>query len=109
MRAPISKPPKGHTTSPVVTGMFHGFGKVVAVAASTGAAIVSIISALYSYGMVGDSEAHQSFGNLGSAWVRLQPNVDSATAIGESEEATRCADFLEQLAPDAPDELAPQL
>lgn len=84
MRVPTSKPPKGHTTSPVVTGMFHGFGKVVAVAASTGAAIVSIISALYSYGMVGDSEAHQSFGNFGAAWVRLQPNVDTATAIGDT-------------------------
>lgn len=33
----------------------------------------------------------------------------SAAAIGETEEATRCADFLEQLAPDAPDDLAPQL
>lgn len=64
--------------------MFHGFGKVVAVAASTGAAIVSIISALYSYGMVGDPEAHQSFGNFGAAWVRLQPNVDTASAIGDT-------------------------
>ncbi|MGH7637223.1 MAG: Ig-like domain-containing protein, partial [Gemmatimonadaceae bacterium] len=82
MRAP--KLPQGHPTSPVVTGMFHGFGKVVAVAASTGAAIVSIISALYSYGMVGDPEAHQSFGNYGAAWVRLQPNVDTATAIGDT-------------------------
>jgi hypothetical protein len=33
----------------------------------------------------------------------------SAAAIGEVEEATRCADFLAQLAPDAPEELAPQV
>lgn len=84
MRAPPPKPPKNYHTPPVVTGMFHGFGKVVAVAASTGAAIVSILTALYSYGMVGDPEAHQSFGNYGAAWVRLQPSVDTAFAIGDT-------------------------
>ena len=33
----------------------------------------------------------------------------AAGAIGETAEATRCAEFLEQLAPDAPDHLIPQL
>jgi hypothetical protein len=59
-------------------------GKGVAVAASTGAALVSIISALYSYGILGESESHQSIGNLGAAWVRLQPTVDTARAIGDT-------------------------
>jgi adhesin/invasin len=63
---------------------FQHAGKGVAVVASTGAAFVSIISALYSYGILGDSEAHQSIGNLGAAWVRLQPTVDSATSIGDT-------------------------
>ena len=39
----------------------------------------------------------RSLGGLGRA----------AAAIGESPEATRCADFLAQLAPDAPQELGP--
>ncbi len=59
-------------------------GKGVAVVASTGAALVSIISALYSYGVLGKSEAHQSIGNYGAAWVRLRPTVDTAFAIGDS-------------------------
>ena len=32
----------------------------------------------------------------------------AAAAIGESDEAARCAEFLTQLAPDAPEELRPQ-
>jgi hypothetical protein len=63
---------------------FHSAGKSVAVAASTGAALVSIISALYSYGVLGESESHQSIGNLGAAWVRLRPTVDTAFAIGDT-------------------------
>ena len=35
----------------------HKVGKIIAVAASTGAAIVSVVTALYSYGVIGKSEA----------------------------------------------------
>lgn len=63
---------------------FHQTGKLVTVGASTGAALVSIISALYSYGLLGESESHQSIGNLGAAWVRLQPTLDSASSIGDT-------------------------
>lgn len=63
---------------------FQHAGKGVAVVASTGAALVSIISALYSYGILGESESHQSIGNMGAAWVRLQPGLDSATSIGDT-------------------------
>src|SRR5687768_69641 len=82
MRAP--KPPKPQPTPLVVSGMFHGAGKIIAVVASTGAAIASIIATLYSYGMVGETEAHQSIGNIGAAWVRLQPSIDSVFAIGDT-------------------------
>jgi hypothetical protein len=41
----------------------------------------------------------RSLGGLGRA----------AAAIGEDAEATRCAEFLAQLAPDAPEEVGPQL
>jgi hypothetical protein len=62
----------------------HKVGKIIAVAASTGAALVSVITALYSYGVIGKSESHNSIGNLGAAWVGLRPSVDSAFAIGDT-------------------------
>lgn len=82
MRAP--KPPRPQQTPLVVAGMFHGAGKIIAVVASTGAAIASIVATLYSYGMIGETEAHQSIGNLGAAWVRLQPSIDTAFAVGDT-------------------------
>jgi len=62
----------------------HSAGKVVAAAASTGAALVSIFSFLYSYGVIGKSESHQTIGNLGAAWVGVRPASDTATAIGDT-------------------------
>ena len=58
--------------------------KTVAVVASTGAAVVSILTALHSYGVIGHAESHQSLGNFGAAWVRLRPTIDTATALGDT-------------------------
>ena len=58
--------------------------KLVAVAASSGAALVSIFTALYSYGVIGAAESHQSIGNIGAAWVGVRPSIDTATAIGDT-------------------------
>ncbi|HKR08500.1 MAG TPA: Ig-like domain-containing protein [Gemmatimonadaceae bacterium] len=58
--------------------------KLVAVTASSGAALVSIFSALYSYGVIGQAESHQSIGNIGAAWVGLRPAIDTATALGDT-------------------------
>lgn len=58
--------------------------KVIAVAASSGAALVSIFTALYSYGVIGQAETHQSIGNIGAAWVGLRPAIDTASAIGDT-------------------------
>lgn len=69
---------------PRKTVWFRHVGKGVAVAASTGAALISIISALYSHGMIGNPEAHQSIGNIGAAWVRLRPTADTANALGDT-------------------------
>jgi hypothetical protein len=55
--------------------------KLVAVAASSGAALVSIFTALYSYGVIGQAESHQSIGNIGASWVGLRPAMDTASAI----------------------------
>jgi Bacterial Ig-like domain (group 1)./Bacterial Ig-like domain (group 2). len=64
--------------------VFHKVGKVVALAASTGAALVTVVSALYSYGVIGKAESHNSIGNLGAAWVGLRPAMDTAFAIGDT-------------------------
>lgn len=66
------------------TQWFKHAGKLVTVAASSGAALVSIFTALYSYGVIGSSESHQSIGNIGAAWVGLRPTIDTATAIGDT-------------------------
>jgi hypothetical protein len=66
------------------TVWFKHAGKVIAVAASSGAALVSIFSALYSYGVIGESESHQSIGNLGASWVGVRPVIDTAFAIGDT-------------------------
>src|SRR6202162_2231180 len=58
--------------------------KLVAVVASSGAALVSIFTALYSYGAIGHAESHQSIGNMGAAWVGLRPAIDTATALGDT-------------------------
>jgi hypothetical protein len=63
---------------------FRHVGKAVTLAASSGAALVSIFTALYSYGVIGQSESHQSIGNLGATWVGLRPAIDTANAIGDT-------------------------
>lgn len=64
--------------------VFLRVGKVVALAASTGAALVTVVTALYSYGVIGRAESHKSIGNIGAAWVGLRPAVDTAFAIGDT-------------------------
>lgn len=71
-------------SGPAQKPLIHNAGKLVAMAASTGAALVSIISFLYSYGVIGKSASHQTIGNLGAAWVGLRPAADTAYAIGDT-------------------------
>lgn len=66
------------------TVWFKHAGKLVTVAASSGAALVSVFTALYSYGVIGSPESHQSIGNMGAAWVGLRPAADTAWAIGDT-------------------------
>src|ERR1700682_1685855 len=63
---------------------FRHVGKVVTLAASSGAALVSIFTALYSYGVIGQSESHQSIGNIGASWVGLRPAIDTASSIDDT-------------------------
>ena len=59
-------------------------GKVVTAIASTGAALVSIVGFLVSYGVIGEEESRKTVGNLGVTWVGLRPAADTATAIGDT-------------------------
>lgn len=58
--------------------------RTVAAVASTGAAVVSLVSALYTYGVIGRADAHQTIGNIGAAWVGVRPAADTALAIGDT-------------------------
>ena len=73
-----------HSTASAATPWYRQATKLVAAVATTGAACVSIVSFLYSFGIVGKSESHQTIGNLGVAWVGVRPAVDTATAIGDT-------------------------
>jgi hypothetical protein len=72
------------TAAKARTAWIKHTAKLIAVTASSGAALVSIFTALYSYGVIGQSESHQSIGNLGAAWVGLRPAIDTATALGDT-------------------------
>src|ERR1043165_4287833 len=69
------------------TGTFtrvqHG-ARTVAIIASAGAAVVSLVAGLYSHGIIGHRESHKTFGNIGAAWVRIKPAIDTATAVGDT-------------------------
>src|SRR4051794_29661049 len=72
------------STDSATTPWYRQASKLVVAAATTGAACVSIFTFLFSYGIIGKSEAHQTIGNLGVAWVGVRPSVDTATAIGDT-------------------------
>ena len=63
---------------------YRNMGKVLAAGASTGAAVVSILSFLYSYGVLGESESHKTIGTIGVSWVGVQPRLDTAWAVGDT-------------------------
>lgn len=58
-------------------------GRVAAVAISSGAALVSILGALRSYGVFGGTTA-MTVGEIGVAWVGVAPTADTMTAIGDT-------------------------
>ncbi len=61
----------------------HTF-KLVAASASTGAALVSIMSFMSSYGIIGEEPAHKTLGTFGAKRVVIAPVEDTAAAIGDT-------------------------
>jgi hypothetical protein len=67
-----------------VVPWYRSASKLVTAIASTGAALVSIFSFLYSFGVVGEPESHKTVGSFGAAWLGVSPKVDTALAIGDT-------------------------
>jgi hypothetical protein len=63
---------------------YRSASKLVTAIASTGAALVSIFSFLYSFGVVGEPESHKTVGTIGAAWLGVTPKADTAYAIGDT-------------------------
>jgi hypothetical protein len=63
---------------------YRSASKLVTAIASTGAALVSIFSFLYSFGVVGEPESHKTVGNFGASWLGVSPTADTAHAIGDT-------------------------
>jgi hypothetical protein len=59
-------------------------GKWITGVATTGAAIVSILSFARSYGVIGEEASHLAVGSLGAAWVGLTPAADTAHSVGDT-------------------------
>src|SRR3712207_8158610 len=67
-----------------VVPWYRSASKLVTAAASTGAALVSIFSFLYSFGVIGEPESHKTVGNFGAAWLGVSPAADTAHSIGDT-------------------------
>jgi len=63
---------------------YRSASKLVTAIASTGAAVVSIFSFLYSFGVVGEPESHKTVGTFGASWLAVSPKTDTAYAIGDT-------------------------
>jgi hypothetical protein len=63
---------------------YRSASKLVTAIASTGAALVSIFSFLYSFGVVGEPESHKTVGSFGASWLAVSPKADTAFAIGDT-------------------------
>jgi adhesin/invasin len=59
--------------------------KIIAASASTGAALVSVLSFAKSYGLIGSEDpVRQTVGAIGASWVGVKPAADTAKSIGDT-------------------------
>lgn len=63
-------------------GILGGGAKTVAAVASTGAAVVSILTFLNGWGFLGGPK--EQVANFGAKWIGVKPSVDTARAIGDT-------------------------
>ena len=65
-------------------GLFGGGIKSVAAVASTGAALVSILTFLNHWGLFDNSTVRESVANSGAHWVGVRPAADTARAVNDT-------------------------
>jgi len=65
-------------------GLLHGGAKTIATVASTGAALVSIITFLHAWGIIGEPASRATVGNFGAHWIGVRPLVDTARTVGDT-------------------------
>ncbi|MGH7678466.1 MAG: hypothetical protein ACRENU_08380 [Gemmatimonadaceae bacterium] len=62
-------------------GLLGGGAKTIAAVASTGAALVSIVTFLNAWGLFGTPAARESVANMGAKWIGIRPAADTARAL----------------------------
>jgi hypothetical protein len=65
-------------------GILGGGAKTVAAVASTGAALVSIITFLNGWGLFGAPAVRENVANMGAKWIGIRPAVDTARSINDT-------------------------
>jgi hypothetical protein len=68
----------------VAGGLFGGGAKTFAAVASTGAAVVSILSFLNGWGLLGAPTVRENVANMGVRWIGIRPAADTARAIHDT-------------------------
>ena len=65
-------------------GLFGGGVKTIAAVASTGAAVVSILTFLNAWGVLGTPFMRENVANLGVRWIGIRPSLDTARAVHDT-------------------------
>ena len=65
-------------------GIFSGGVKTFATLASSGAAVVSILTFLHSWGVIGTPDVRATVGGIGAKWIGVRPLVDTARALRDT-------------------------
>ena len=66
------------------TGILSGGVKTFATLASAGAALVSIVTFLHSWGVIGTPNVRATVGTIGARWIGVRPLVDTARAVRDT-------------------------
>lgn len=66
------------------SGVLSGGVKTFATLASSGAAIVSILTFLHSWGVIGTPDLRATVGAMGAKWIGVRPLADTARAIRDT-------------------------
>lgn len=66
------------------SGVFSGGVRTFATLASSGAAVVSILTFLHSWGVIGTPDMRATVGAMGAKWIGVRPLADTARALRDT-------------------------